>query len=240
EHIPIWEFYATPFSCADNPINSDVAVTSNGPSGGNIQIFRQDSKGYGTRISIPHMYTYFFDGFDHNGNLWVDGYTKNSTTIVASCSGSTCHTIRISGGTIFHPGFVQYAIGDNTWYVADRECGGRISFCIYPVSPNGVLGKKITLTDAHGKPVCDMFQGAITNARSRIFVGGGDNGLYSNCGVNSVARWNFPAGGDPTDGSDEVGLSPTGAAISAKSSIGILGTFQPSDSRALDSPAAPR
>ncbi|HEY1884327.1 MAG TPA: hypothetical protein VGG51_14960 [Candidatus Cybelea sp.] len=162
------------------------------------------------------MQTYFFDGYDRRGNLWVDGYTKNSTSVVASCRGSRCRTIPISGGTIYQPGFVQYAVGQKTWYVADRRCGGRSRFCIYPVSASGVLRKKITLTDAHGKPVCDMFQGAITDAGSRVFVGGVGNGLVKNCGVTSVARWNFPAGSDPTVGNDDVGASPSGAAISAK------------------------
>ncbi|HEY2476999.1 MAG TPA: hypothetical protein VGI19_19620 [Candidatus Cybelea sp.] len=209
----------TPLSCAVNPINGDVAVTNNAspPGRGNIVIFPGGGSGYGgPPISVPHMYTYFFDGYDRRGNLWVDGYTKSSTSIIVSCKGARCRTIPISGGTIFHPGFLQYAVGQKTWYVADRECGGTKSFCIYPVSAGGVLGKKITLKDAHGKPACDMFQGAITEAGSTVFVGGVDNGLYTNCGVNSVARWNFPAGGNSTEGNDDVGQMPTGAAVSAK------------------------
>ncbi|HEY2475655.1 MAG TPA: hypothetical protein VGI19_12775 [Candidatus Cybelea sp.] len=214
--IPTYGQVPAPFSCAVNPINREVAVTSNGSSGGNIRIFRPTDSGYRSSFSVPHMQTYFFDGYDRRGNLWVDGYTKNSTSIVATCSGSRCRTIPISGGTIYQPGFVQYAVGQKTWYVADRKCGGRRRFCIYPVSAGGVLGKKITLTDAHGKPVCDMFQGAITDAGSRVIVGGVDNGLVKNCGVTSVARWNFPAGDDPTHGTNDVGASPSGAAISAK------------------------
>jgi hypothetical protein len=137
------------------------------------------------------MHAYFFDGYDRSGNLWVDGYTADSTSTVASCSGSRCRKIPISGG-------------------------GATSFCIYPVSASCVLGKEIALTDAHGAPVFDMFQGAVTDAGGRVFVGGVDNGLYANCGGNSVPRWNFPSGGDPTNGNDDVGLSPSGAAISTK------------------------
>lgn len=216
EHGNLRDEDGTPLSCAVNPTNGDVAATSNGASGaGEIMIFPGGGSGSGTPVRVPHMYTYFFDGYDKSGNLWVDGYAKNSTSILASCRGSSCKTIRITGGTIFYPGFIQYAVNRKTWYVADRQCGGAKRFCIYPVSARGVLGKKITLTDAHGKPVCDMFQGAITEAASTVFVGGVANGL-AKCGVNSVARWNFPAGGDSTYGNDDVGSSPTGAAISAK------------------------
>ncbi|HEX3370623.1 MAG TPA: hypothetical protein VHS56_13675, partial [Candidatus Cybelea sp.] len=171
EHGILTDDDGTPLSCAVNPINGDVAVTNNVTSGnGNIVIFPGGS-GSGAPISVPRMHTYFFDGYDRSGNLWVDGYAANSKSIVASCSGSHCREIPVSNGTIFHPGFVQYAAAQKTWYVADRECGGATRFCIYPVSASGVLGNEITLTDAHGAPVCDMFQGTITDAGSRVFVG---------------------------------------------------------------------
>lgn len=204
----------TPVSCAVSPLNGDLALTSNGASGGNILIYPGGVTGSGTSITVPHMHTYFFDGYDRGGHLWVDGYTADSKALIGSCTRVHCHTIPISGGTIFYPGFLQYASVQKTWYVADRECGGTKRFCIYPVSASGVLGKAITLTDAHRAPICYMFQGVITNGGRTVF-GGVDNGVYS-CGVNSVARWNIPAGGDPTNRIDLAGGFPTGAAISFK------------------------
>lgn len=76
-----------------------------------------------------------------------------------------------------------------------------------------MLGTKITLTDVHGAPVCDMFKGAITDVASDVLVGGVNNGT-AGCGVNSLNRWNVPAGGSATNGND--GGSPSGAAISTK------------------------
>jgi len=210
--------HGDPYSCAVDPTSGNLAVTnldSPGSGGaGNVVIYVH-AHGSGTVITIPHMYLYTFDGYDTRGYLWVDGYSTTGFFTVASCKASSCSRISLSGGTIYEAGFMQWAEGQKTWYVADGECGGIYNaFCIYPVSRSGALGKAITLTDPQGQAVCDMFQGVITNGKSPVLVGG-VNSRFNCYGTVGVARWSLPAGGDSTNGTSDV-RQPFGAAISEK------------------------
>ncbi len=157
----------TPVSCADNPLNGDLAVTSNGASAGNILIYPGGVTGSGTPITVPHMHTYFFDGYDRSGHLWVDGYTADSKALIGSSTRSHCHTIPISGGTIFYPGFLQYASAQKAWYVADRECGGTMSSASIRSPPAACWEKQLRLPTrtAHPSATCSKARSPTGDAR---------------------------------------------------------------------------
>ena len=85
-----------PVGCAINPTNGDLAVTDifDFSEAGGVLIYHNGS-GSPTRISNPAQYEYFFDGYDSNGNLYVDGFSYPSFTFTISVlpagSSSTDH-----------------------------------------------------------------------------------------------------------------------------------------------------
>jgi hypothetical protein len=203
-----------PWGCAVDPTTGNLAVTNlfGATAEGNVTIYPNASPP-GMELTNPDMYYYSFAGYDTSGNLWIDGLNDAGKAILSFCGASSCSTIPLTGGTIYAPGFIQWAVRWRSWYVADRQCGNAVRFCIYPVSGSGVLGTPITLTDPQGHTVCNMNQGVITNSKSKVYVGGVDD---SQCGrINSVARWRFPRGGPSTHDTTDIAF-PWGAAISQK------------------------
>ena len=55
--------------------------------------------------------------------LRSNGYSTTGFFTVASCK-RVAAGFSLSGGTIYEAGFMQWAEGQKTWYVADGECGG--------------------------------------------------------------------------------------------------------------------
>lgn len=216
--------YGFPLSCAVDPTTGTLAVSNQAsPSGpGNVVLYKH-ARGSGTPVSNPNQSECYWLGYSRNGTLWVDGYEHTSFFALSSCGASSCKTIPIHGGTIYGPGFLQWAVGQHSWYIADSRCGGhddRRRFCIYPVSESGALGTAIRLKDVRGRPVCALDQGVITSVASRVLVGGvygvHYNGDCQYLGFAEVDRWNFPAGGTATNESDSVVTFPYGAAISSR------------------------
>jgi hypothetical protein len=215
--------HGAPGTCAVDPTTGNLAVTESVPSSGgfNLVIYKH-ARGSGTIISNPGQAEYYHVGYDRSGNLWVDGYDYSGKFILFDCRASSCSTIPISGGTIHGPGFLQWAVGQHSWYIADSFCNyPMLTFCIYPVSTSGVLGKPIRLKDAQGRTVCEMQEGAITDSQSRVLVGAAEDVLIgSRCtsgeSASSVDRWSFPAGGTATNENTAGTQFPFGAAISAK------------------------
>jgi hypothetical protein len=93
---------------------------------------------------------------------------------------------------------------------------GNTAFCVYPINGSGVVGNPISFYDENSEPVCFMFQGAITNSQSKVFVGGVDNTKVGCAGRPTVDRWPFPGGGYPTNGNTNNVADPTGTAVSSK------------------------
>ncbi|MBV9263684.1 MAG: hypothetical protein JO324_05125 [Candidatus Eremiobacteraeota bacterium] len=204
--------YGVPVSCAIDPTTRDLAVTEVYPQGG--VVIYEGGAGPGRVIRNPQQFDYEWDGYDTSGNLWVDGGGASANPLLSNCTASTCTTIPITGGKIYYPGFLQYVVGEKSWYIADGNCNNTYeSLCIYPISNNGVLGTAITVTDPQRQACSLLAQGAITNGKSRVLAG------VASCGRRgrqlSIALWKFPAGGVWThDTTMEVGDG--GVAISEK------------------------
>lgn len=211
-----------PASCAVDRKTGDLAVSNiestSGP--GNIMIFKNGS-GSGTPYSSASIYQYFFAGYDESGNLFFDGTDETrSTSYFAElpAGGSSPKVISLSNGTLHFAGMVQwYKVGG---YVAlgDQQCGGTTSACIYWVSVSGSTGSitgTTNLSNYSGGQVCDLTQGVIAADEER-YVAGAD---YEACGYTPTTtnRWDFPAGGSPTNDDNTASfVEPIGAAISSK------------------------
>ncbi len=190
--------YGYPVACAVNPLNGDLAVANfTGLSGhGQVLIFTSPSSSP-TILTNPKQYFYSFLGYDSSGDLRVDGRNDLKQFMFSRCGASKCRTIKLSGGTIYFPGAVQWDQTEDSWVLFDQRCGNTIAACSYQVSGSGVLGQATNYQNYNGGPVCDMIQGVVAAYGKRYTVGGD----YEYCGYTSTTenRWQYPAGGAPTN-----------------------------------------
>ena len=116
---------------------------------------------------------------------------------------------------------VQWYKDGNYLAVGDRHCDTPRTTCIYHVSrfpgPTGTIIGKTKFKAYNGHVICDMAQGTI-GARGLKFLAGGDDESSCHLAASSVDRWDYPAGGLPTNSNHSISISflPFGTAISAK------------------------
>jgi|HubBroStandDraft_6_1064221.scaffolds.fasta_scaffold45469_2 hypothetical protein len=129
-----------PVSCSINPKNGDLAV-------GNILYFREGlegnvtifkgAAGTGTAYGVAAMYSYYFVGYDGNGNLFFDGTNSQPGTngqfeyAELPSGSSTPHSLTLAGGSVSFPGNVQWdgkeiAVGDQSNAVIYQTSGSQI------------------------------------------------------------------------------------------------------------------
>ncbi len=102
--------YGYPVGCAVNPVNGNLAVTNiHGfhHAHGQVLVYTSPSA-TPTVLTNRKQYSYYFDGYDIYGHLWVDGKDARKAFIVSGCNATRCRTINLSGGKIYFPGAVQY------------------------------------------------------------------------------------------------------------------------------------
>ncbi len=194
-----------PVGCAINPINGDLAVTDifDFSEAGGVLIY-SGGTGTPTRISNPAQYEYFFDGYDPNGNLFVDGFSYPSFTFTISmlpAGSGTMTTVGFSGTVPLFPGMVQWYHAGNYLAVGDQDASA-----VYHYSVSGstlTYAGETSLTGAS-----DLVQGVIAANQQRYLAGGDASSGTAN-------RWMWPAGGAPTNSTSGLSL-PIGAAISTK------------------------
>jgi hypothetical protein len=209
----------TPFYCAVNPINGDLAVTNATSSDPPVRILiYRGASGTPDGIAIPDV-TPLMLGYDTRGNLYFDGRdTSNSFALSVIPAGSdTASPISVKGGTIYWPGMVQWNRTAKNLVVGDQLCGNTATTCLYSISisgSDGTITGTTNLSNFKGGQVCDIQQGVL-GPHLQMFVAGGD---WQYCGYAATAltRWLFPSGGMPTNYNDTVVQVPTGVAISNK------------------------
>lgn len=182
--------------------------------------------GVGTSYDLPALF--HVDGVTDPGkDIYIVGRAKDGTfTLAVLPAGSTTiQQIPVTGGTINHPGMVQYDAEDGYLAVGDRVCGGTPrTTCVYhiQISPGFASGKIVGATKLqtyNGQPICDMAQGVIRGSGKAKYLAGGDDETQKDCGSranSSVDVWAFPAGGAPTNYNNTALSNPFGTAISDK------------------------
>jgi hypothetical protein len=183
-HTPIKTLsvnYAFPSSCAMNT-RGDLAVgilygSSHG-GGGDVVIFK-NAGGSGTAYPTP-LDEEFFDGYDNQGNLFADGFTRNRSgfALVELPKGSSkFETIQTSNAVNF-PGSVQW---DGTYLTVFDQSGEKVNQ--YTVSgTKATLKNTVTLTGSG-----DCAQTWIV--KGLIYCGDASN--------DGGEVFNYPAGGSP-------------------------------------------
>jgi hypothetical protein len=213
-----------PYGCAFNSKTGDLAVANvvlPNQGHGNVVIYKKASGAPSAYGDPRQKYAYRFADYDPNGNLFISANelpSYNFALLELPKGGRSVHRVRITGGSIYAPGLIQWSPLHNYLAVGDVRCEHKFLTCIYRVTISGATGKIVgntKLSDPHGGTVCYMVQGVI-GARDERFVAGAD---YDFCHgyENYAGRWPWPAGGTGLNINSTTGLQvPLGSAISEK------------------------
>ena len=206
-----------PVGCAVNKSNGNLAVTNiinaSGETPGNIAVYA-DATGTPTELSNSAQSEYFFPAYDTSGNLYADGFSDTGFILSECSSGSSsCHTLSISGGTLYFPGGLNWDGVNANLVTGDQECNEESESCQYQMTISGstaTITGSTPLSNTNGTG-CDVDQAALAPF-SKYFAGGC---ITEDSGTSTAARWAYPAGGEPTNNNTSVEY-PIGAAISNK------------------------
>jgi hypothetical protein len=215
--------YGYPVGCAVNQTDGDIAVFNIfGISGAGSAYVYSCLSCTPTELTIPGVSSFEFGDYDPSGDLFVNA-GRNSTgsaEIGEVPSGKTSgHLIRLTGGSVYFPGLIQWYKPSNYLAVGDQLCNDKNASCIYWVKIRKSTGRIIghtALQGSGGSQICDMVQGVLDPAGEKTVLGGNYN--YCGSGPSTVNRWQYPAGGVPTNSADFTASYslPDGAAISGK------------------------
>jgi len=200
-----------PVGCAVYKANGDLAVTNifNNSGPATVEVYA-NATGTPTAYNNASQSENFFDAYDNQGNLYVDGFDNSGFSLSVLPNGSsTMSTIHITGGgTISFPGSVNWKPATGL-VVGDQQC--RSGSCLNAVSISGNTGPitgSTPLFNSNGG-ACDVDQATISPF-GKFFAGGCTAGSPP-----TADRWAYPAGGTPTNYSTKV-EEPIGTAISNK------------------------
>jgi hypothetical protein len=201
-----------PVGCAVYKANGDLAVTNifntSGPA--TVEVYA-NATGTPTAYNNPSQSENFFDAYDNQGNLYVDGFGNSGFSLSVLPNGSsTMSTVTVGGGTITFPGGVNWKPATGL-VVGDQECSSGSCLDAVSISGNtGTITGTTPLSNSNGGG-CDVDQSTISPF-GKFFAGGC---ITTGSAPSTAARWAYPAGGIPTNFSTSVS-EPIGAAISNK------------------------
>jgi hypothetical protein len=170
-----------PEGCAVDRTTGNLAVTDNGADGEGGMAVYLHATGSPHRHRAPHMFYYFFCGYDDQGDLFVDGenYASIPTTELAEISGGAQRLVDITmDQSIGLPGGVQW--DGNYLAVGDAENG-----VIYQFKISGNTGTREGTTSLNDSSTVNQFW-----IQDSAVIG-------ANFDSPSIMFWNYPAGGQP-------------------------------------------
>ncbi len=204
-----------PVGCAWDSTTGNLAVMDlfgGSRDGGEVFIFKNGS-GSPTGYLNLKQYYYNFGGYN-DGNLYFDGRDAHGNFMLSELAkgAKAARTIKLTGGTIYFPGMVQWDSTANDLIVGDQSCGNVYASCSYSVnvaSKSGTITGTTNLRNSSGDQICDLVQGVEFNGQ----IAGSDNNF---CGSSpsTTYLWPYPAGGAPTSYNNHTDSTPVGATIS--------------------------
>jgi len=206
-----------PAGCAWDSTTGNLAVMNiigTGSTSGSVLIFTHAS-GAPKQYTNPEQFYYSFGGYDASGDLFVDGRRADEAGFILSelpRAAASAHTVKLTDGTIYFPGMVQWNAAQGELIVGDQSCDNQYASCIYALTISGDTGKvgaKTSFENYSGSAICDLAQGVVFHNQ----VEGSD---YDYCGSTTSATyvWSYPSGGTPLDYNNSTDSAPVGAAVS--------------------------
>lgn len=205
-----------PVGCAWDQSTGNLAVMNFfgfNTTAGSVLVY-PDASGSPKTYANPNQYDYDFGAYDSHGDLFFDGQDSSGNFMLSELhsGASSAQTIKISGGTIYFPGMVQW-VGSRL-VVGDQSCTNKNSSCLFQLSVSGSSGTiegQIALANSTGGQVCDMAQGVVVGKR----VLGSDND-YCGYAASATYSWAYPGGGTTSIFDAKIDSAPIGAALSTK------------------------
>jgi len=194
----------SPTDCSVDPTTGNVAVANiyaHNYSSGTVAIYnRSDSRP--RLLTNPDMFEPFHCGYDPQGNLYVDGYSKDLAFKFAVLPAGSSQFTSINLSKTFTPGNVQW----DGKYVAVGDAGSNV---IYQFSITGSVGTEVGSTTL----------GGVTYGLNEFWIAGGK--VIGAAAVDSeVGIWKYPAGGTALKTIKQNGsYVPIGVAVTATSPI---------------------
>jgi hypothetical protein len=193
-----------PVGCSIDETTGDLAVTNiisrkYGP--GSLSIYKA-AQGSPIVFSDPAFEKMYFDGYDGEGNLFVDGINDNGLFTIAKFDGKKFQPLTVSGATLNAPGAVEVK---GSKIDVEDQVGSSGYSVMYETTLKGT-----TLTVVATAEFADSVDCVGT------YVAGNAKHQQAICpdaGTPSIYVYDYPAGGYPTK-SILTGLTePEGAAI---------------------------
>jgi hypothetical protein len=167
-----------PSSCGTDT-SGDLAVgILSGPGAGDVVIYK-NATGSGTVMSTP-LEDEYFDGYDNNGNLFADGFSRTTGAfqLVELAKGSSTFKAITTSNTVLFPGSVQW---DGTYLtVVDQEAASMYQYTVSGTA--ATLKGTVSLTGSSDCAQTWIAKGVVYCADA-----GNSNGEV----------FNYPAGGSP-------------------------------------------
>ncbi len=205
-----------PVGCAWDATTGNLAVMNifaAGSSSGGVIVYL-DATRAPSLYQNSNQYFYNFGGYDTSGNLFFDGRDANGNFMLSELpkGAKSAHTVKLTGGTIYFPGMVQWVSTKHDLIVGDQSCGDVYTSCLYSVAipkSGGVITGRINLKNSSGGQICDLVQGVKYNT----MIAGSD---FNFCGSepSTTYQWPYPGGGAPGSHNSTTDSVPVGAAIS--------------------------
>jgi hypothetical protein len=171
---------------------------ANNYTSGTIAIFTSTIANHPTVLTDPDIYNPRYCGYDANGNLYLNGYTKSLQILFAELPAHSTHFTSLTlNQTINEPGNLQWdgkymAIGDSSTNV------------IYQFSIYGSAGTEVGSTTL----------GGVTYGLTQFWIDG--SSVVGAAAVNNeVGIWKYPAGGSAVKVIKQKPSIPIGVAVSS-------------------------
>ncbi|HLY03678.1 MAG TPA: hypothetical protein VKR56_14430 [Candidatus Cybelea sp.] len=161
-------------------------------------------------------------GFDHSGNLIVQGTTSSGTPEICElpAGGTSLSTLTLSGGTINSPGSVMW---DGQYIALTDQKAHPFKTGIYRTTLSGtsltVVGAETILRDTcilvhHNSMLAQPFIVGTTNTPGTSSIGTKIVGGDLTCTTGKVALWHYTGGLAPYNSATPAPLLPYGQSVS--------------------------
>jgi hypothetical protein len=182
-------------SCSVDPTNGDLAVTDRGSStgGGSIWVYAH-AKGIPKNYRDPKVSFAYFDGYDLEGDLFIDGLDANYAFKLAELPNGASAIKDVSlYKSVGYPGGVAW---DGKYIaIGDQDYQGQHTSAIYQISISGSHASVKGTTLLTGS--CDVLQFALGRTGHNKL--GEKNQLVGpDACENDVGFYNYPIGGSAT------------------------------------------
>lgn len=172
-----------PVGCAINGNTGELAAVNGTTASGGAGSVSIYAKARGVPTVIPAFQHSAYDGYDNNGNLFVDGSDGSESELGEVVKGQNVVTqLTLKGATLRTPGDMQYALGSLA--VGDQGLNSTDSG-IYRVRVSGSTAQVVGIVDLKNSDRIGPF--VILGKRHRIICGDTTNG--------QVLVYDYPAGG---------------------------------------------